>query len=81
MKKFAGSDIIVLMKAAQKDANVLREAMSLTKDDFNHDDLIVNFFFNALPDGFSSPSIADSQRTASVLNGLIGIKNKCVILA
>ena len=76
MKKFAGSDIIVLMKAAQKDANVLREAMSLTKDDFNHDDLIVNFFFNALPDGFSSPSIADSQRTASVLNSLIGIKKQ-----
>lgn len=54
MKRLAGNDIIVLMKAAVSDGAVLKEAQSLTKDDFNHEDIIVNYFFNAFPDGFNS---------------------------
>jgi hypothetical protein len=54
MKKFAGTDIIFLMRKAMQDDTLLKEAQYLNHGDFNHDDLLVNFFFNAFPNGFAS---------------------------
>lgn len=54
MKKLAGNDLIILMKTALSNDAVLKEAQSLTKDDFNNEDIVVNCFFNAFPQGFSS---------------------------
>lgn len=54
MKKLAGNDLIILMKTALSNETVLKEAQSLTKDDFNNEDIIVNCFFKAFPQGFSS---------------------------
>lgn len=76
MKKFAGTDVIVLIKAAQNNEQALKEAQALTSEDFNQDDLIVNYFFKAFPDGFSSANFSNNVRTSEVLNSLINIKKQ-----
>jgi hypothetical protein len=53
MKKLTGPDIIVLLKSATVDDNVLREAQSLSKKDFHEEDILVNYFFANCPNGFN----------------------------
>lgn len=78
MKKLAGTDVIVLIKAAINDSAVLKEAQTLQASDFNADDLIVNYFFNAYPNGFSSNEFSNSDKTAvaTTLDSMTRIKKE-----
>lgn len=63
MKKLTGTDIITLIKASSTNEEVLREAQSLNREDFNNDDLVVKTFFNSFPEGFASKKFSEADRT------------------
>lgn len=66
MQKFSGNDIITIIRTSQKNNEVLKEASSLNRSDFN-DDLLVDYFFEAHPDGFASAE-APYSKTADALS-------------
>jgi hypothetical protein len=69
MKKLTGSDIITLLKSAQKDKLVLKEAQALNRDDFHLDDPLVGYFFAVHPEGFSDSKL-HMEKTASVMHSM-----------
>ena len=80
MKKLAGNDVIVLMKAAMSDNAVLKEAQALSSDNFDNDDLLVKYFFKSHPQGFASKSFLSNNRVAisSSIDSLTKIKKEIV---
>ena len=80
MNKLAGTDVIVLMKAALKSNDVLKEAQTLTKDDFDRDDLIVNCFYRAMPMGFATPKLHNKLASTDIIKSLESVKKEITSL-
>ncbi|NBO22182.1 hypothetical protein EBU94_02415 [bacterium] len=76
MKKLAGTDVIVLMKAAIKSNDVLKEAQTLTRADFDSDDLIVNCFYRVMPDGFATQNLHTKLASSDIIKSLESIKKE-----
>jgi hypothetical protein len=76
MRKLAGTDVIVLIKTALKDEIVLREAQTLSRNDFASNDLLTDCFFRICPAGFSSDQFASKTASAEVLKTLEAVKKE-----
>jgi len=76
MRKLAGTDVIVLIKTALNDEAVLKEAQALNKNDFASNDLLVNCFFRACPDGFSSEVFKNKTAGTKILTTLEAVKKE-----
>jgi hypothetical protein len=78
MRKLAGTDVITLIKTALKDETVLREAQSLSRDDFASNDLLNECFFRVCPQGFSSEQFRDKTASTEILNKLESAKKEII---
>jgi hypothetical protein len=76
MRKLSGTDVIVLIKTALKDEIVLREAQSLSRNDFASNDLLTDCFFRICPEGFSSNQFSDKTASAEILKTLEAVKKE-----
>jgi hypothetical protein len=74
MKKLTGTDVITLIKASSKN-EVMNEAINLSIEDFNHDDLIVKTFFASFPQGFKNQKFASSNKE-EIANQFLQLKKE-----